>query len=65
MTGAAFSHVFANDYGDCEFSAILPLFYSALNLAAWALHSQGANFREVLKINIRPFAPPIPMSYRN
>ncbi|MFE5322101.1 DoxX family protein [Paenibacillus sp. NPDC056579] len=37
MTGAAISHVFANDYGDSGFSILLPLFYAALNIASWAL----------------------------
>ncbi|CAG7608369.1 hypothetical protein PAESOLCIP111_01055 [Paenibacillus solanacearum] len=37
MTGAAVSHVFANDYGDYGFYVILPLFYAALNIASWAL----------------------------
>lgn len=37
MTGAACSHVFANDYGDYGFNLILPLFYAALNLISWAL----------------------------
>ncbi|MXQ53288.1 DoxX family protein [Shimazuella alba] len=41
MTGAALSHVFANDYGDYGFHIILPLFYAALNIASWALRPQS------------------------
>jgi hypothetical protein len=41
MTGAAFSHVLANDYGDYGFNIILPLFYAALNMASWALRPQS------------------------
>jgi uncharacterized membrane protein YphA (DoxX/SURF4 family) len=41
MTGAALSHVFANDYGDYGFHIILPLCYAALNLASWALRPQS------------------------
>lgn len=37
MTGAAFSHAFAGDYGDSGFTLILPLFYAALTIASWAL----------------------------
>ncbi|GEC90459.1 DoxX family protein [Brevibacillus brevis] len=37
MTGAAFSHAFADDYGDYGFAIILPLSYAALNIASWAL----------------------------
>ncbi|SFE64630.1 Uncharacterized membrane protein YphA, DoxX/SURF4 family [Bacillus sp. OV194] len=37
MTGAALSHVFANDYGDYGFNIILPLSYGALNMVSWAL----------------------------
>ena len=37
MTGAALSHVFANDYGDGGFHVILPLIYAALCIASWAL----------------------------
>ncbi|GMK40395.1 hypothetical protein PCCS19_34510 [Paenibacillus sp. CCS19] len=37
MTGAAFSHALADDYGDYGFNLILPLFYAALNIASWAL----------------------------
>lgn len=37
MTGAALSHVLANDYGDYGFNIILPLFYAVLNMASWAL----------------------------
>lgn len=37
MTGAAFSHALAADYGDYGFNMILPLFYAALNMASWAL----------------------------
>lgn len=37
MTGAALSHVFANDYGDYGFNMILPLLYAALNICSWAL----------------------------
>jgi hypothetical protein len=37
MTGAALSHLFANDYGNYGFSIILPLFYAALNIASWSL----------------------------
>ncbi|SHF09680.1 Uncharacterized membrane protein YphA, DoxX/SURF4 family [Seinonella peptonophila] len=41
MTGAALSHVFANDYGDYGFHIILPLFYAALNIASWALRPES------------------------
>jgi hypothetical protein len=41
MTGAALSHVFANDYGDYGFHVILPLFYAALNIASWALRPKS------------------------
>jgi uncharacterized membrane protein YphA (DoxX/SURF4 family) len=41
MTGAALSHVFANDYGDYGFNIILPLAYAALNIASWALRPQS------------------------
>ncbi|MCH5583715.1 DoxX family protein [Shimazuella sp. AN120528] len=41
MTGAAFSHVFANDYGDYGFHFLLPLFYAALNMASWALRPES------------------------
>ncbi|MGG4497364.1 DoxX family protein [Brevibacillus reuszeri] len=37
MTGAAISHMFANDYGDYGCAIILPLFYSALNIVSWTL----------------------------
>ncbi|SFT23688.1 DoxX family protein [Paenibacillus sp. BC26] len=37
MTGAAFSHALADDYGDYGFNIILPLTYAALNIASWAL----------------------------
>src|SRR5690606_28145823 len=37
MTGAALSHVFAEDYGDGGFHVILPLIYAALCIASWAL----------------------------
>jgi uncharacterized membrane protein YphA (DoxX/SURF4 family) len=37
MTGAALSHVFANDYGYYGSYIILPLLYAALNIASWAL----------------------------
>ncbi|MBD3921736.1 DoxX family protein [Paenibacillus sp. PR3] len=37
MTGAAFSHALADDYGDYGFNMILPLFYAVLNIASWAL----------------------------
>ncbi|KKI90742.1 membrane protein [Bacillus sp. SA1-12] len=38
MTGAALSHVFANDNW---FSIILPLLYAALNIASWALRPKS------------------------
>ncbi|MDD9269402.1 DoxX family protein [Paenibacillus sp. GCM10023248] len=38
MTGAAFSHVFAADYG---FPLILPLCYAALNMVSWALRPEN------------------------
>ncbi|MFP7224532.1 DoxX family protein [Priestia filamentosa] len=41
MTGAALSHVFANDYGDYGFHIILPLFYAILNIASWALRPES------------------------
>lgn len=41
MTGAALSHVFANDYGDSGFNVILPLTYAALNIASWALRPKS------------------------
>ncbi|MEC0371299.1 DoxX family protein [Paenibacillus chibensis] len=41
MTGAALSHLFANDYGDYGFNMILPLFYAALNIASWSLRPQS------------------------
>ncbi|WP_083964363.1 DoxX family protein [Shimazuella kribbensis] len=41
MTGAAFSHVLANDYGDYGFHIILPLFYVTLNIVSWALRPQS------------------------
>ncbi|MGO4275479.1 DoxX family protein [Paenibacillus sp. TAF58] len=41
MTGAALSHVFANDYGDYGFHFILPLSYAALNIASWALRPKS------------------------
>ncbi|WP_051271370.1 DoxX family protein [Shimazuella kribbensis] len=41
MTGAAFSHVLANDYGDYGFHIILPLFYAALSMASWALRPES------------------------
>lgn len=41
MTGAALSHVFANDYGDYGFHLILPLFYAVLSIASWALRPQS------------------------
>jgi uncharacterized membrane protein YphA (DoxX/SURF4 family) len=41
MTGAALSHMFANDYGDYGFNIILPLAYAALNIASWALRPQS------------------------
>ncbi|CAH1227169.1 hypothetical protein PAECIP111891_06086 [Paenibacillus allorhizoplanae] len=41
MTGAALSHVFANDYGNYGFHIILPLFYAALSIASWALRPQS------------------------
>lgn len=42
MTGAALSHVFANDYGDHGFPIILPLLYAALNMASWALRPKNS-----------------------
>lgn len=41
MTGAALSHVFANDYGDYGSYIILPLSYAALNIASWALRPKS------------------------
>jgi len=41
MTGAALSHVFANDYGEYGFYVILPLLYAALNIASWALRPKS------------------------
>lgn len=41
MTGAALSHVFAEDYGTGGFNVILPLFYAALCMASWALRPNG------------------------
>jgi uncharacterized membrane protein YphA (DoxX/SURF4 family) len=41
MTGAALSHVFANDYGDSGFHVILPLSYAALNIASWVLRPKS------------------------
>lgn len=41
MTGAALSHVSANDYGDYGFNIILPLSYAALNIASWALRPKS------------------------
>ncbi|RIX51532.1 DoxX family protein [Paenibacillus nanensis] len=41
MTGAAFSHAFANDYGDGGFNLILPLIYAALTIASWALRPKS------------------------
>ncbi|MBB6634222.1 DoxX family protein [Cohnella thailandensis] len=41
MTGAAFSHALADDYGDAGFNLILPLFYAALNIASWALRPKS------------------------
>lgn len=41
MTGAALSHVFANDYGDYGFHIILPLSYAALNIVSWALRPKS------------------------
>lgn len=41
MTGAALSHVFANDYGDNGFNIILPLSYAALNIASWVLRPKS------------------------
>ena len=41
MTGAALSHLFANDYGDYGFNIILPLSYAALNIASWALRPKS------------------------
>ncbi|MGN7402532.1 DoxX family protein [Cytobacillus praedii] len=41
MTGAALSHVFANDYGDYGFNIILPLSYAALNIASWVLRPKS------------------------
>lgn len=42
MTGAALSHVFANDYGDYGFPVILPLLYAGLNMASWALRPKNS-----------------------
>ncbi|QKS48818.1 DoxX family protein (plasmid) [Paenibacillus cellulosilyticus] len=44
MTGAAFSHALADDYGDYGFNLILPLFYAALNIASWALRPKNRKF---------------------
>ncbi|MBW7452771.1 DoxX family protein [Paenibacillus sepulcri] len=44
MTGAALSHVFADDYGDYGFNIILPLSYAALNISSWALRPEGRKF---------------------
>lgn len=44
MTGAALSHVFANDYGDYGFNIILPLSYAALNIVSWVLRPQSRIF---------------------
>jgi len=41
MTGAALSHMFANDYGDYGFHIVLPLFYTALNIASWTLRPKS------------------------
>ncbi|MFF2888536.1 DoxX family protein [Paenibacillus sp. NPDC057967] len=41
MTGAALSHMFANDYGDGSFHVIHPLAYAALNIVAWALRPKN------------------------
>ncbi|MBS4172962.1 DoxX family protein [Bacillus sp. FJAT-49736] len=41
MTGAALSHVFANDYGNYGFNVILPLSYAALNIASWVMRPQS------------------------
>ena len=41
MTGAALSHVFANDYGDYGFHIFLPLVYAALGIASWALRPKN------------------------
>ncbi|MBW7475729.1 DoxX family protein [Paenibacillus oenotherae] len=41
MTGAALSHLLANDNGDSGFAIILPLAYAALNIASWALRPKS------------------------
>ncbi|QYR21360.1 DoxX family protein [Paenibacillus sp. sptzw28] len=41
MTGAALSHVFANDYGNYGSYIILPLSYAALNIASWAMRPKS------------------------
>lgn len=41
MTGAAISHVFANDQGDYGFSIFLPISYAVLNIASWALRPEN------------------------
>lgn len=41
MTGAALSHVLANDYGDYGFNIILPTSYAVLNIASWMLRPQS------------------------
>ncbi|RUS48920.1 DoxX family protein [Cohnella sp. AR92] len=41
MTGAAFSHMLADDYGGYGSHMILPLFYAALNVASWALRPKN------------------------
>lgn len=48
MTGAALSHVFANDYGDYGFNIILPLSYAALNIVSWVLRPQSRIFGSLL-----------------
>lgn len=41
MTGAALSHVLADDFGDYGFNLILPLLYAALNISSWALRPKN------------------------
>lgn len=41
MTGAAFSHIFAEDYGTSGFHVILPLSYAVLCIASWGLRPKN------------------------
>lgn len=51
MTGAAFSHALADDYGDYGFNLILPLFYAALNIASCRCARTIVNFKLRGEIN--------------